>query len=70
VNSLKANLISINQLCDRDLNVLFKHNKSVVSDYKGNISFEAARDGNVYTKNLGELTSQNVKCFATLEAKT
>jgi len=49
VIGLKVNLISISQLCDKGMDVIFKPCKSIIFDIRYHISFEAYRNGNVYT---------------------
>ena len=58
VDGLKANLISISQICDLNLNVNFNHEKCVVFDTDGKCVLEGSRSSdNYYT-----LTSPSHTC--------
>jgi len=67
VDSLKANFISIIQLCDKDMNVIFRPSKCIIIDCEGNLLFEALRNGNVYTIDIINLTYQSMKSLTKLE---
>jgi len=44
VDGLKTNLISVSQLCDRDLDVTFKRSKCLIVNNNGELIFEANRE--------------------------
>ena len=67
VDGLKANLISISQLYDKGINIIFRPSKYIIIDCKGNLLFETLRNGNVYTIDIIDLTNQSIKCLAALE---
>ena len=67
VDSLKANLIGVSQLCDKGMDVVFRPNKCIIIDCEENLLFEALRNRNVYTIVIIDLTNQSVKCLAALE---
>ena len=56
VDGLKANLVSISQLCNKDLDVTFKCTKCLIVNSDSKIVFEVSRDRNVYTFELNDLT--------------
>ena len=58
VESLKHNLLSISQLCDKGFTVTFKMNKCIIlNDHDCNICFIAFRSNNIYTIDFKEITS-------------
>jgi len=66
VEGLKHNLISISQLCDIGLEVIFKpHTCEVRQISSGKILFTGSRNKNVYTLCLDELPVES--CFISLE---
>jgi len=67
VDGLKTNLISVNQLCDKGMNVIFRPSKCIIIDREGNLLFEALKNENVYTIDIIDLTNQSVKCLVALE---
>ena len=48
VDDLKANLINVSQLCDKYLDVTFKHGKWLIVNNNGELIFKATKDKNVY----------------------
>ena len=63
VKGLKHNLLSISQLCDKGMKVIFESMNCQVVNVKTNkIVFVGHREGNVYIVHLDDLSSQNV-CF-------
>jgi len=67
VVGLKANLISVSQLCDKGLDVVFRPYKCLIINSDGNNLFEACRNGNVYTFDFNDLSNQSVKCLAAVD---
>jgi len=68
VEGLKHNLISISQLCDSGLEVIFKpHTCEVRQISSGKILFTGSKNKNVYTLYIDELPVES--CFISLERK-
>ncbi|KAK2362072.1 hypothetical protein QL285_087167 [Trifolium repens] len=66
VEGLEHNLISISQLCDNGLEVIFKTNTCEVRQVSsGKILFNGSRMKNVYVLYLDELRAES--CFVSLE---
>ncbi|KAK2417747.1 hypothetical protein QL285_040014 [Trifolium repens] len=66
VEGFKHNLISISQLCDNGLEVIFKTNTCEVRQISsGKILFNGSRMKNVYVLYLDELPAES--CFVSLE---
>jgi len=70
VDGLKANLISVSQLYDRDLDVTFKHSKYLIVNNNGELIFEVNKDRNIYTIELNDLSNQSVECLSALDEET
>ena len=67
VDGLKHNLLSINQLCDKGFKVIFESNYCMIKNAKNDkVLFIAYREENVYTIDFDDISSQDVKCFASL----
>ena len=72
IDSLKANLISISQLCDKDMNVIFRPSKCIIIDCEGNLLFEALKNKNVYIIDIIDLTKlcqYSVHCLSQVRIK-
>ena len=52
VDGLKANLISVRQLYNKDFDVTFKHNKCLIANNNSELVLEANRERNIYTIEL------------------
>ena len=66
VDSLKHNLLSISQLCDKGFKVIFEPNSCTIENMNdGKTSCVGNRDGNVYTINVENASHENL-CFSTL----
>ena len=64
VEGLQHNLLSISQLCDKGHQVTFLNNQCQVRDLKTSaIKLIGTREGNVYTIDLGQLSSEETICF-------
>ena len=71
VESLKFNLLSISQLCDKGHKVTFKANQCIVHAIDSdNILFVANRCDNVYLVKIEQLAYQNVKCLSVVQDNT
>ena len=67
VDSLKHNLISISQLCDKGYRVIFEPSKCLIEDtYSKEIIFEGKRKYNIYTIDIEKYFSQD-KYFSVLK---
>ena len=61
VDSLKHNLLSISQLCDKGYRVIFEPSKCLIEDTcSKEIIFEGERKDNVYTINIEKYFSQDM----------
>ena len=66
VESLKHNLISISQLCDKGYKVVFDNSRCVIENAcDDKILFIGNKYGNVYTIDI-ECVSTHDKCISTL----
>jgi len=63
VDGLETNLISVSQLCDKDLDVTFKRSKCSIVNNVGVLVFETSRERNVYTIDINDLSNQSVECL-------
>ncbi len=67
VDSLKHNLLSISQLCDKCYNVIFKSIMCIIVNKIDNqVLFVAFRNENVYTIELDDVSSNELICLATI----
>ena len=64
---MKANLISVSKVCDKDMNIIFRSSKCIIIDCEENILFEALRYENIYTIDIIDFTNHNVKFLVALE---
>jgi hypothetical protein len=62
VDKLRYNLLSISQLVDTDLDVLFRKSGSRVLDYSGNVVCGISRIGNVFQDNF-PFAQSSMKCL-------
>jgi hypothetical protein len=62
VDRLKYNLLSISQLCDADLSVLFRKSDSHVLDSSGKCVCGISRTGNVFQANFSSAQS-SLRCL-------
>ena len=70
VEGLMCNLLSINQLCDRDLNIPFKSSHCIVTNsFDDSIKFIGKRYGNVYIVDLDEFKNKNIECLVAMNAQ-
>ena len=63
VDNLSYNLLSLSQLCDRNLFVLFKKLECLIFDSKFNIIFKGKRVNDVYVVYLENFDSSYLKCL-------
>jgi transposase InsO family protein len=67
VDGLKHNLLSISQLCDKGFKVVFhKDSCTIENALENKILFVGQRHENIYTFDLNEFYSSNVKCFSAI----
>ena len=66
IDSLKANLISVSQLCNRDFDVTCKYSKFLIVNNDGELICEANMDRNIYTIEFNDLSNQSVACLSAL----
>ena len=64
VDSLKHNLLSISQLCDRGYIIRFKSNTCIIERPHKNTSMIVLKYNNIYTININDLC--NGMCFSAL----
>ncbi|XP_057993753.1 uncharacterized protein LOC131174439 [Hevea brasiliensis] len=67
VDSLKHNLLSVNQLCDKGYRFVFESKSCFVSKMSDNkMLFIAKRIKNIYVIDLHALSNKDVKCFVSI----
>ena len=70
IDSIKHNLLSINQLCDKDYKVIFKSSMCIVTSPSDvSTRFIGYRYGNVYMVDLDNLSIQNMQYLVAMNAK-
>ena len=67
VDTLKHNLLSISQLCDKGYKVTFMAHQCLVQDIELNTILIAKRDNNVYTIKFDDFVSQDIKCLSSTQ---
>ena len=67
VDNLSYNLLSVSQLCDRNLFVLFKSHEYLILDSKFNIIFKEKRVNDIYVVILENIDSFIPKCLKTAD---
>lgn len=66
VNSLKHNFLSINQLCDKSLKVIFELSHCIIKNIQNEkIIFMGHKSENVYTIDIQNMMVKD-KCFSTI----
>ena len=63
VDNLGYNLLSVSQLCDRGLYVLFKKHECLVLDLNYNVVFKGKRFNDIYVVILDKLDSSSYSCL-------
>jgi hypothetical protein len=67
VDGLKHNLLSINQMCDKGYNVIFKSIMCIiVNEIDNQVLFVTFRNENVYTIDLDNMTLKESICLAAI----
>ena len=65
VEGLNYNLLSISQLCDKSLRVIFEHNKCKIYDFQKNeVKLEGQRINDVYVIDLNSSRNKNICLMA------
>ena len=70
VNSLKHNLLSISQFCDKGCKVVFEPNRCVVYDDNECSLFVGSRHNNIYFVDLFDSKSFKEKCLVSVNDDT
>ena len=64
VDTLKRNLLSISQLCDKDFEIVFMLSSCVVtSPFVNSIKFIGHKHGNIYLIDLDEIAMKSGQCW-------
>ena len=71
VEGLNYNLLSISQLCDKGLRVIFEHDKCKIYDFQKNeVKLEGQRINDVYVIDLNSSRNENICLMANKETMT
>ena len=70
VNSLKLNLLSISQFCDKNCKVIFESSKCVIYDDNECALFFGSRHNKIYVVDLCNSKSFNEKCLVSVNNDT
>ena len=70
VNSLKHNLLSISQFCDKDCKIIFEPSRCVVYDDNECALFFGSRHNNIYVVDLCDSKVFNEKCLVSVNDDT
>lgn len=71
VDTLKFNLLSVSQLCDKGNHVIFDKEKYVVKNLNtSDIFITALRYDNVYALHINEITVEDFKCLKRLNRRS
>ncbi|KAL3510114.1 hypothetical protein ACH5RR_029515 [Cinchona calisaya] len=63
VDNLNYNLLSVSQLCDRNLYVFFTKHECLILDKNHVVLFKGSRHNDVYVIHLDKISNSNVKCL-------
>ena len=71
VEGLNYNLLSISQLCDKGLRVIFEHDKCKICDFQKNkVKLEGQRINDVYVIDLNSSRNENICLMANKDTMT
>lgn len=68
VSNLTFELLSVSQLCDNNLNVLFSSTSCKIMDKNNQVVLKGKREGNIYVLNMDDMLSSNTKCLVSHES--